>query len=255
MINVLLSGCNGTMGNEVTKQIQLYPNLCLSCGFDISTNDSKSFPIYNKIENISSPVDIIIDFSAPSLSLNILEFAMKNSIPIVIATTGFSNKEEEIIIKASEIIPVFLSPNMSLNISLMSKIAGELATVLKDTDIEIIETHHHNKKDAPSGTALLLADSINKKLNNSMIYTFGRHNITEKRTKNEIGFSSIRGGNIVGEHTIKFFGSNETFEITHVSYSRSIYADGALKAAKFLINKTAGLYNMDNLVREKGNHF
>lgn len=255
MINVLISGCNGKMGNEVINQITKFPDMVLSCGFDVSNNKLNSFPTYTKTENIVSTVDVIVDFSAPSLTLNILEFAVKNNIPIVIATTGFSNKEEEIIIKGSETIPIFQSSNMSFNISLMSKIVGKLASILKDTDIEIIETHHSYKKDAPSGTALLLANSINKNLGNTMNYTFDRHSLKEKRNKNEIGFSSIRGGNIVGEHTVKFFSENETFEITHTSYSRSIYAEGALKATKFLINKPVGLYNMDDLVKEKGNHF
>lgn len=248
MINVLLSGCNGKMGNEVDKQILLYPNLSLSCGFDIKNNELKSFPIYNKVEDISSTVDIIIDFSVPSATLKLLEFAIKNKIPIVIATTGFSSKEKEIIKNASKIIPIFQSGNMSFNINLMSKIVAELASLLKDADIEIIETHHNCKKDSPSGTALLLADSINKSLHNKMKYTFERHQSHKKREKNEIGFSSIRGGNIVGEHTVKFFSANETFEVSHTSYSRSVYADGALKAATFLINKPAGLYNMDNLI-------
>lgn len=255
MINVLLSGCNGKMGNEVINQIAKYSDMQITCGFDIVDKKLNNFPIYTKIEDINSPVDVIIDFSVPSSTLNILKFAVKNNTPIVIATTGFSNKEEEIIIKASETIPIFQSSNMSFNISLMSKIVGKLASILKDTDIEIIETHHSYKKDAPSGTAFLLANSINKNLGNTMNYTFDRHSLKEKRNKNEIGFSSIRGGNIVGEHTVKFFSENETFEITHTSYSRSIYAEGALKATKFLINKPVGLYNMDDLVKEKGNHF
>lgn len=255
MINVLLSGCNGKMGNEVINQIAKYSDMQIICGFDIVDKKLNNFPIYTKIEDINFPVDVIIDFSVPSSTLNILKFAVKNNTPIVIATTGFSNEEEKIIIKASETIPIFQSSNMSFNISLMSKIVGKLGSILKDTDIEIIETHHSNKKDAPSGTAFLLANSINKNLGNTMNYTFDRHSLKEKRNKNEIGFSSIRGGNIVGEHTVKFFSENETFEITHTSYSRNIYADGALKATNFLINKPAGLYNMDDLVKEKDNHF
>ena len=125
---------------------------------------------------------------------------------------------------------------------------SDVALILKDSDIEIIETHHNNKKDSPSGTALLLADSITKTLNTTMNYVFDRHFLHWKREKNEIGFSSIRGGNIVGEHAVKFFGADETFEITHTAHSRSIFADGALKAAEFLINKPAGFYNMNNLI-------
>lgn len=248
MINVLVNGCNGRMGKEVIKQITFYPNIAISCGVDINNAVKNNFPTYEKIEDINSPVDIVIDFSTPVSTLNILKFAVKNKIPIVIATTGFSDKEREIIKGASKIIPIFQSANMSFDINIMCKIVGEITTFLKDSDIEIIETHHNCKKDAPSGTALLLADSINKSLNNKMNYVFNRNCINRKREKNEIGFSSIRGGNIVGEHTVKFFGSNETFEITHTSYSKTVYADGALKAALFLLNKPPRLYNMNDLI-------
>ena len=151
----------------------------------------------------------------------------------------------------SKYIPIFKSANMSFDINLMSKIVSAIAPILKDTDIEIIETHHNRKKDAPSGTALLLADSINKALGNNMKYVFDRHSSSDKREKNEIGFSSIRGGNIVGEHSVKFLGQFETFEITHTSYSRTVFADGALKAAEFLINKPIGFYDMNDLVNNK----
>lgn len=248
MINALINGCNGRMGKELINQMSLCPNMLLSCGFDINNECKNTFPVYKKIEEINSPVDVIIDFSVPTSSLNILKFAIENKIPIVIATTGFSAKENEEIKKASKIIPIFQSVNMSFNINLMSKIVSEIAPFFKDTDIEIIETHHSNKKDAPSGTALLLADSINKSLDNNMKYTFNRHSVHKKREKNEIGFSSIRGGNIVGEHTVKFFGLHETFEITHTSYSRSVYADGALKAAEFLVHQPIGLYSMNDLI-------
>ena len=253
MINVLVNGCNGRMGKEVINQISLYPNMTLSCGFDINDTGSNSFPIYQKIEDIKSNVDVIIDFSVPIASLNILEYAVKNKIPIVIATTGFSNEEKEIIKEASKTIPIFQSANMSFDINLMSKMVSELAVVLENTDIEIIESHHNNKKDAPSGTALLLADSINSSLNNKMIYKYDRFSSHAKRESNEIGFSSIRGGNIVGEHTVKFFGTHETFEITHTCYSRSIYANGALNAAEFLVTKPADFYDMNNLIMFKNN--
>lgn len=251
MINVLVNGCNGRMGQEVIKQMDQYPDMFLSCGFDINDKGLNTFPVYQKSEDIKDPVDVIIDFSVPVSTLNILKFAVENKIPMVIATTGFSEEELEEVKEASKVIPIFKSANMSFDINLMSKILAEIAPVLKNTDIEIIETHHNQKKDAPSGTALLLADSINESLGNNMKYTFNRHDIHEKREKNEIGFSAIRGGNIVGEHTVKFFGQHETFEITHTSYSRTVFADGALKAAEFLVNKPIGFYNMNDLVKNK----
>ena len=137
---------------------------------------------------------------------------------------------------------------MSLDINLMAKIVQEIARVLNDTDIEIIETHHNRKVDSPSGTAILLADAINEVLENKKIYTFDRMQKREKRSKDEIGFSSIRGGNIVGEHTVKFFGENETLEIKHTSYSRQVFVEGALKAAKFIVTKNSGLYDMRSMV-------
>ena len=248
MINVLVNGCNGRMGKEVIKQMDKYPDMLLSCGFDINDNGLNTFPVYQKLEDIQSPVDVIIDFSVPSSTLNILKFAIQNNIPTVIATTGFSEEEKKQIKYVANIIPIFQSANMSFTINLMSKVVSQIAPFLADTDIEIVETHHNQKKDAPSGTALLLADSINKSLKNNMKYVFSRHNANRKREHNEIGFSSIRGGNVVGNHTIYFLGSQETFEISHKTYSRSVFADGALKAAKFLITQSAGFYNMDNLI-------
>ncbi len=248
MINVLVNGCNGRMGQEVIKQIDNYPNLLLVAGFDKFDNGLNTFPVFTDIEKINEKIDVIIDFSVPTATLDILEFAKKNNISIVIATTGFSDEQLDIIKDYSKYIPIFKSANMSFDICLMSKIVANLAQVLKDTDIEIVETHHNRKIDSPSGTAMLLADSINKSLGNKMKYTFDRHSIHAKREKNEIGISSIRGGNIVGEHSVKFFGPFETFEITHTSYSRSVFADGALKAAEFVATQPSGLYDMNDLV-------
>ena len=151
----------------------------------------------------------------------------------------------------SKDIPIFKSSNMSYDINLMAKILTIIAPILKNTDIEIIETHHSRKIDSPSGTAILLADKINESLGNTLKYEFNRHNKHEKRSKNEIGFSSIRGGNIVGEHIVQFYGENETLEIKHTSYSRSVFAEGALKAAEFIVNKKSGLYNMDDLISKE----
>lgn len=248
MINVLVNGCNGRMGQEVIKQMDNYSNLLLVAGFDKFDNNLNTFPVFTDIEKINEKIDVIIDFSVPVATLNLLEYAKQNNIAMVIATTGFTDEELNIINDYSKYIPIFKSANMSFDICLMSKIVANLAQVLKDTDIEIIETHHNKKIDSPSGTAMLLADSINKSLGNKMKYTFDRSSVHSKRENNEIGISSIRGGNIVGEHTVKFFGPFETFEITHTSYSRSVFADGALKAAVFIATQPAGLYSMNDLV-------
>lgn len=247
MIKVLINGINGKMGQEVVNLVSNDNDLLLLGGFDRENTGIYAFPVYTKFDDIKELPDIIIDFSIPVATLNILKFASKNNIPIVIATTGFSEDENKQILEYSKHIPIFKSSNMSFDINLMCKIVAQVAKELSGTDIEIIETHHNRKVDSPSGTAILLADSINKVLNGSMNYEFDRNSKHEKRNKNEIGFSSIRGGNIVGEHTVKFFGENETFEITHTSYSRKVFAEGAIKACKFLIGRPNGLYNMDNI--------
>lgn len=248
MINVFVNGCNGRMGRTVISQIENFDNLNLIGGFDITKDDTATFPIFNDFKDIDVKIDVIVDFSYITMTLDMLEYASKNHIPIVIATTGFTAEQENRIKEYSKKLPIFKSSNMSFDINLMSRIVAEVAKKLSNADIEIIETHHNQKKDAPSGTALLLADAINEVFDNKKEYVFDRHSKSEKRSSNEIGFSSIRGGNIVGEHTVQFFSPYETFEIKHTSYSRNLFADGALKAAEFLVNQPNGFYNMNDLV-------
>jgi len=248
MIKVLINGINGRMGQEVLKQVNESNKFEICCGVDKFDNNDFNFPIYNDINLIKEIPDIIIDFSIPEASMTILEFAKKNNIPIVIATTGFSDEQLSIIEDISKVIPVFRSGNMSYEINVMADIVSKLALQLKESDIEIVETHHRNKIDSPSGTALILADSINNALNNEMDYQYNRHSVRQKRPDKEIGIHSIRGGTEVGKHTVTFYGENETFEITHTVTSRSIFAKGSLKAAKFLVNQNTGLYNMRDLI-------
>ena len=247
MIKILINGINGRMGQEVLKQVNESNEFEICCGVD-KFDTNLDFPTYTNISLIKEIPDIIIDFSIPEASMNILEFAKNNNVPIVIATTGFSEQELSIIENTSKSIPVFRSGNMSYEINIMADIVSKLATQLNDSDIEIVETHHRNKIDSPSGTALILADSINDALNNEMDYQYNRHSTRQKRPNNEIGIHSIRGGTEVGKHTVMFLGENETFELTHTVTSRSIFAKGALKAAKFLVKQNAGLYNMKDLI-------
>ena len=246
MINVLLNGANGKMGGEVINAISNDSELNIVCGFD-RAETNLGFPVYNKIQNIHENIDVIIDFSVPVATFNILEFARGYSIPVVIATTGFTEEELQKIEEYSKEIPIFRSSNMSLDINLMLSLVQKIASVLKDSDIEITETHHNRKIDAPSGTAVMLADAINEVLEEKKIYNFERMQKREPRQKNEIGFSSIRGGNIVGEHTVQFFGESETLEIKHTAYSRAVFAEGALKAAKFIVKQAPGLYDMKSM--------
>lgn len=247
MIEVMVNGCNGKMGQIVCNLIDKDENLFLKCGFDKFVTGEFAFPVFNNIKDIPEKPDVIIDFSVPIATLNILEYAVQNKIPVVIATTGFSAEEEKIILEYSKQIPIFKSANMSYDIMIMKKLVQWLAPLLKDTDIEITETHHNRKVDSPSGTAQMLADSINSSLGNTLHCEYNRHDKREKRDKNEIGMNSIRGGNIVGEHTIQFFGEFETFELKHTSYSRNVFADGAIKAANFIVKKPNGLYSMEDM--------
>lgn len=249
MIKVLINGCNGRMGQVLVNEIDRFPELLLSSGFDVYDEGKNTFPVYSKIEDIKEKPDVIIDFSIPVSTFNILNYAVKNKVPIVIATTGFSKEQLEEIKVSSTLIPIFQSSNMSFDINLMKKIVSEVAKKLNGTDIEIVETHHNRKVDAPSGTAILLADAINEVMDEKFEYNFNRHDLHEKRNPKEIGFSSIRGGNIVGEHSVQFYGEHETFEIKHTSYSRNVFAEGALKAAIFLASQKPGYYGMDDLVK------
>lgn len=248
MIKVLINGCNGKMGQEVLNAINNNENFEVLNGVDIKENPKYNFPVYTNTNEIKEKPDVIIDFSVPVATMKILEYAKENKVPIVIATTGLSDEEKQKIKEYSKTIPIFQSANMSYDINLMKKVVAEVAKNLNQTDIEIVETHHNRKIDSPSGTALLLADSINNALDNKMEYNFNRFQNREKRKKNEIGFSSIRGGNIVGEHTVIFFGENESFEITHKAYSRGVFAEGALKGAEYIVGKENGYYSMDDII-------
>ena len=247
MINVLVNGCNGRMGQVVCELLKENDSLNLLCGFDKNNLKQNKFPIYDDFSKIEQKPDVIIDFSIPIATMNILEYAVKNSIPIVIATTGFSEEQNNMIKEYGKNIPIFKSANMSFDIMVMKKIVSWLAPYMKNTDIEIIESHHNRKIDSPSGTAQMLADSINLALGNTMHCEYDRHSKHEKRDKQEIGMSSIRGGNIVGEHTVQFIGDFETFEIKHTSYSRNIFAEGSLKAAEFIVKQKPGLYSMEDI--------
>lgn len=249
MINVLINGCNGNMGKEIAKCIDNTDNFSILCGVDRIDSGDNDFPVYTNMSNIKEIPNIIIDFSVPKASIDILNYAKSKKIPIVIATTGFSDEQLQYIKESSKYIPIFKSSNMSLEINIMNLLVSKLSTLLNECDIEIVETHHKNKIDAPSGTALMLADSIKSSLNKDMIYIYDRTNSRCKRKNNEIGIHSIRGGTEVGKHSVLFLGDNESFEITHTVSSRIIFAKGALKAASFILDKSNGLYDMNDLVK------
>ena len=247
MVRVLINGCNGKMGQVVSDVVTKTPDIEVLCGVDKFDSGDNAFPVYTSTSDIQETPDVIIDFSVPEATFNILEYAKSHHVPVVIATTGFSDEQNNKIKEISNDIAIFKSANMSYEINLIRKLVAELSVKLPDSDIEIVETHHNRKIDSPSGTALLLADSINNAKNNSMEYIYDRHSRREKRTKGEIGIHSIRGGNEVGKHSVIFFGENESLEITHNVNSRAVFAEGATKAAFFITHKENGLYDMNDL--------
>ena len=247
MIKILINGCNGKMGQVVSELAKKDEEIEIVGGFDISKREDE-YPVFTKLDEINVRPDVIVDFSIPIATFNILEFALKTNTPVVIATTGFSDEENKRIEEYSKKIAIFKSANMSFDVTMMKNLLKQIAPKLEGTDIEITEVHHNRKIDSPSGTAQMFADSINEALDNKYHCEYNRHEKHEKRDKYEIGMNSIRGGNIVGEHIVQFFGEFETFEIRHTSYSRNVFAEGALKAVKYIYGKQQGLYNMDDIV-------
>lgn len=251
MIKVIIHGCNGTMGQVLSKHLEEDDEIQIAAGIDRSPDKFKNnYPVYSDIFNFDGNADVLIDFSNPYFLPGLLDFGLERKIPLVIATTGLTTKDMKNIKDASEKIPIFYSANMSLGINIITGIVEKIAPILSDTfDIEIVEKHHNKKADAPSGTAYMIANKINESLNNSMEYVFGRYSKKEKRRKNEIGIHAVRGGTIVGEHSIIFAGLDEVIEIKHTAASKSIFALGAIKAAKYIINKKSGLYTMNDIIK------
>ena len=247
MIKILINGCNGKMGQVVSELAKKDEEIEIVGGFDISKREDE-YPVFTNLDEINVKPDVIVDFSIPIATFNILEFALKNNTPVVIATTGFTDEDNKKIEEFSKRIAIFKSANMSFDVTMMKNLLKQIAPKLEGTDIEITEVHHNRKIDSPSGTAQMFADSINEALDNKYHCEYNRHEKHEKRDKYEIGMNSIRGGNIVGEHIVQFFGEFETFEIKHTSYSRNVFAEGALKAVKYIYGKQQGFYNMDDIV-------
>lgn len=250
MLKIILSGCSGKMGRVITDIVKNDDKTEIVAGVDLYTAVDTGYPIYTSFENL--PIaDVIIDFSNPNTLDGLLDYAIKNNIPAVLCTTGYSDRQTEQIKAASNKIPVFFSFNMSLGINLLVSLAKKATEILGgDYDIEIIEKHHNQKIDAPSGTAIMLANAVNDTLDGKMLYEYDRHSKREKRKKNEIGIHSVRGGNIVGEHEVIFAGENEVVTLSHQAFSKSVFAFGAVKAAKFLTGKPAGMYDMNGLISE-----
>ncbi len=251
MVKLALVGANGKMGQVISRIVAESSDSEVKFGIDINTEKKWDYPVYKAFSETTEECDVIIDFSHPSSLEATLDYAITNNKGVVIATTGLSAEQIDSIKSASEKIPVFFSANMSLGVNLLIQLAKKATMLLEDNfDIEIIEKHHNLKIDAPSGTALAIADAINETCTNSNEYVYDRHSTRKKRSKNEIGIHSLRGGTIVGEHSVIFAGTDEIIELKHTATSKEVFAVGAVKASLFLYNKIPGLYNMDNLIAE-----
>lgn len=246
---IIISGCNGRMGRVVESICEADPDVSVVAGFDVSL-ESRAFPVFVSPANFTGEADAVIDFSSPAALDGLLAFALERKVPLVLATTGYSDEQLAQIDEASKHIPIFRSANMSLGINVLLELVKKAAAVLGDSyDIEIVEKHHNRKVDAPSGTALMIADAAASALNFKPEYVYERHSVRQSRDKKEIGISAVRGGTIVGIHEIMFAGWDEIIEIKHTAMSREIFANGAVKAAKFLAGVSKpGMYDMSMLV-------
>ena len=248
MLNLLLSGASGHIGKKIAALCEKSEDFKVVCGVDRFNAECK-FPVFERFDDVNIIPDVIVDFSNPSLLGDIIKFAKANKIPCILATTGYSKEQIELIKETSKEIPVFFTANMSLGINLLSSLIKKASAVLGDDfDVEIIEKHHNQKLDAPSGTALMLADAVNSVNEGKYSYEYDRHSKRQKRPKNEIGIHSVRGGTIVGEHEVVFAGNDEVISLSHTAFSKEVFAMGALRAAKFIAGKPAGLYDMSDVL-------
>jgi len=251
MINVLINGALGRMGKKVYEACVLADGVTPVCGVDIREDLSNpEFPVYSSFKGVNQKVDVVIDFSS-SASLNaVLEYITKNKTPAVLCSTGYDQQAVEKVNKASEQTAIFRSANMSLGVNILIELVKKASKSLNGFDIEIIEKHHNQKVDSPSGTALMLADAV-KEVAPEKFYVYGREGMCGKRDPNEIGIHAVRGGNIVGEHDVLFAGVSETVTLSHQATDRAVFAEGAVKAAKYIATKKNGLFNMSDMINGK----
>ncbi len=250
MINVIMHGCNGKMGQTIAGLIAEDEEITLVAGVDAYDEGKNPFPVFSNIKDCNIEADAIIDFSAAAAVDGLLEYCVTRQVPCVLCTTGLSQEQLKAVEEASSKVAILKSANMSLGINMLLKILKEATEILVPAgfDIEIVEKHHNLKVDAPSGTALALGDSINEVLDNSYEYVYDRSQRREKRPKKEIGYSAVRGGTIVGDHDVIFAGADEVITFSHTAYSKAVFGKGAVQAAKFLKGKPAGLYNMSDVI-------
>ncbi len=249
MIKIILCGCNGKMGRVISENVKSREDCKIVAGIDIDTTIT-DYPVFSSPTLVDIKADVIIDFSHPSLIADLLEFAVTTATPIVVSTTGYTKDQVELIHRAAKKVAVFHSANMSLGVNLIKELAQQAVRILgAEFDIEIVERHHNQKLDAPSGTAMMLADAINDEVDSSYRYIYDRHSVRKKRDKNEIGIHAVRGGTIVGDHDIIFAGRDEVITISHSANSREVFGVGSVSAALFLSGRKPGLYQMSDMIR------
>jgi len=250
MLKLILSGCNGHMGQVVTTIVANDPAISIIAGIDIDTRKLNDYPVYADPNEITDNADVILDFSNPSALESLLKYSQTRNIPLILCATGYSAGQIAAIEKTSEQIPVFRSGNMSVGINLLADLIKRACAVLgEDFDVEIVERHHRRKVDAPSGTALMLADAASAALPYDPEYVFERESKRNPRDACEIGISAVRGGTIVGVHDVIFAGQDEVIEMRHTAASRDVFAVGALRAVKFIAKRPPGMYNMSDVLR------
>lgn len=250
MTRVIMHGCNGKMGQVISNLIAEDAEVEMVAGIDAVDDGHNPYPVFTEIDSCDVEADCLIDFSVAAAVDKMLDYCVARKLPCVLCTTGLSVEQLDKVQAASEKVAILKSANMSLGINLLMKLLKEAAGVLATAgfDMEIVEKHHNLKADAPSGTALALADSINEEFNHEYEYVYDRSARREKRPKKEIGISAVRGGTIVGDHDVIFAGPDEVITFSHTAYSKAVFGKGAVQAAKFLAGKEAGMYNMSDVI-------
>lgn len=250
MVRIIMNGCNGKMGQVITGIVAEDSQAEIVAGIDIYDGIKNTYPVFPNIESCTVDADVIIDFSTAKAVDGLLDYVQEKGIPVVLCTTGLSEEQLNRVSSVAEQAAVLKSANMSLGINTIMKLLQEAVKVFAPAgyDVEIVEKHHNQKLDAPSGTAIALADSMNEAMNHQYEYIYDRSQRRQKRDSKELGISAVRGGTIVGEHEVIFAGTDEVIEIKHTAYSKAVFAKGAVEAAKFLAGKPAGLYTMSDVI-------
>lgn len=251
MVRAIMHGCNGRMGQVVSGLVKEDAGIEFVAGIDSYTEKKNDYPVFARISDCDVEADVIIDFSNAAAVDDLLDYCVEKQVPVVLCSTGLSEEQLQKVEDASEKVAVLKSANMSLGINLLLKLLQNATKVLAPAgyDIELVEKHHNQKLDAPSGTAIALADSINESMDNTYEYVYDRSQVRKKRDSKEIGISAVRGGTIVGEHEVIYAGTDEVIEFKHTAYSRTVFGKGAVEAAKFLAGKEAGRYDMADVIR------